>query len=357
MNIDFFKLIPSALTITYVTYGTCYLIKDVFCSIFPFSILLTVVLVALIHLFRVPPPDPEIVEAILGKEPHGEIEETDYVLKTVAHRGAGLDAPENTLAAFKMCAEKGCDFLEFDVKLTNDGVPIVFHDATLERMADINMEVSKMTWENLKSIDISVKHPFRDRYGVTNIPTLEQAVDQMLACGQRMFIDIKDNDSKIVAVIHDLFKRKEELHSRAVVTSFFPNLIYLIRRGNPKIVCSLAWRPHAFAYESFKYPEGKGPRRASAWHKHILNELWDIVHTWSLPRITYYFLGLSALLLHKDALSGDTILQWKKKGVRVIPWSVNSPIEKQHIARNLKISYLTDTLTGENTVHCSGNNC
>nr|CAH7764782.1 unnamed protein product [Callosobruchus chinensis] len=314
-----------------------------------------------------------------------------------------------------MCAEKGCDFLEFDIKLTDDGVPIVFHDATLERMADINMEVSKTTWENLKSIDISVKHPFRDRYGVTNIPTLEQAVDQMLACGQRMFIDIKDNDSKIVAVIHDLFKRKEELHSRAVVTSFFPNLIYLllfliltmknietssnvenheteasidttthetegtsvqthrsrkrkvlfeeqvlgylnskqdkhtsnmddedddklidaigpkcyttaatvptvstpeaisdttaasittfstvpIRRGNPKIVCSLAWRPHAFAYESFKYPEGKGPRRASAWHKHILNELWDIVHTWSLPRITYYFLGLSALLLQK----------------------------------------------------------
>ncbi|CAH1969800.1 unnamed protein product [Acanthoscelides obtectus] len=310
MNIDFIKLIPSALTITYVTYGTCYLIKDIFCSIFPFSILLTVALVALIHFFRVPPPDPQIVDVILGKEPHENVDGNDYVLKTVAHRGAGLDAPENTLTAFKMCAEKGCDFIEFDIKLTQDGVPVVFHDSTLERIADIDMEICKTQWEDLKVINLSVKHPLRDRYGVTNIPTLEQAVDQMLVCGQRMFIDIKDNDTKVVGVIHDLFVRKEELYSRAVVSSFFPNIIYLIRRGNPKIVCSLAWRPHFFAYESYKYPEGKGSKRATAWHKHILNELNDIVYAWCLPRITYYFLGLSALLLHKDALSGLVLLMY-----------------------------------------------
>lgn len=47
----------------------------------------------------------------------------------------------------------------------------------------------------------------------------------------------------------------------------------------------------------------------------------------------------------------EAVLKWRNKGVRVLPWTVNSPIEKQHIARNLKITYLTDTLIGENTVH------
>lgn len=47
----------------------------------------------------------------------------------------------------------------------------------------------------------------------------------------------------------------------------------------------------------------------------------------------------------------EAVIKWRAKGVRVIPWSINSPIEKQHVARNLKLTYLTDTLTGENTVH------
>ena len=50
----------------------------------------------------------------------------------------------------------------------------------------------------------------------------------------------------------------------------------------------------------------------------------------------------------------ETVLQWRERGVRVMVWTVNSPIEKQHITRNLKITYLTDTLTGEASVHsCS----
>lgn len=45
------------------------------------------------------------------------------------------------------------------------------------------------------------------------------------------------------------------------------------------------------------------------------------------------------------------ILDWRKKGVRVMAWTVNTPVEKQYCARTLKITYLTDTLTGEMTTH------
>lgn len=46
-----------------------------------------------------------------------------------------------------------------------------------------------------------------------------------------------------------------------------------------------------------------------------------------------------------------TVLDWRAKGVRVIAWTVNHPLEKQHFSRTLKITYLTDTLIGEATAH------
>ena len=51
----------------------------------------------------------------------------------IAHRGASGSAPENTKIAFVMALDAGAHAIEFDVQLTRDNVPIVFHDDTLER--------------------------------------------------------------------------------------------------------------------------------------------------------------------------------------------------------------------------------
>jgi hypothetical protein len=77
----------------------------------------------------------------------------------------------------------------------------------------------------------------RDRFAKTNIPTLEQTVTQLLASGQRMFIDIKDHNKKFVKIIHSLFERHPALYSRAVVTSFYPIIIYLVSRIIQNIAC------------------------------------------------------------------------------------------------------------------------
>jgi glycerophosphoryl diester phosphodiesterase len=53
-----------------------------------------------------------------------------------AHRGASAEAPENTLAAFRLAERQGADGLEFDIQLSADGVPVVIHDETLERTTD-----------------------------------------------------------------------------------------------------------------------------------------------------------------------------------------------------------------------------
>lgn len=102
MKTDILNLIPSALTIIYATYGSWFLVKEIFCSVVPFTILLTLIIVGLIYVLRIPAPNVNAVENVLGREPHLENPEGIYVMKTVAHRGAGLDAPENSLVAFQM---------------------------------------------------------------------------------------------------------------------------------------------------------------------------------------------------------------------------------------------------------------
>ncbi|HEY5210365.1 MAG TPA: glycerophosphodiester phosphodiesterase family protein [Stellaceae bacterium] len=56
--------------------------------------------------------------------------------RVIGHRGAAARAPENTLAGFRRAAELGCRWVEFDVRLSRDGQPILLHDATLGRTTD-----------------------------------------------------------------------------------------------------------------------------------------------------------------------------------------------------------------------------
>ena len=55
--------------------------------------------------------------------------------QVIAHRGASGLAPEHTLAAFDLAIELGADWIEQDLHLTRDGVPVVVHDDTLDRTA------------------------------------------------------------------------------------------------------------------------------------------------------------------------------------------------------------------------------
>ncbi|CAG9769533.1 unnamed protein product [Ceutorhynchus assimilis] len=224
---DILNIVPTALTIVFAFYGCFHFISEICTNFIPFGVLLTSVLVFSTYGLRAVRPSQEAVESIIGKDLLDNPNQEGYVLKTIAHRGAGLDAPENSLVAFNLCHTGGCDFIEFDVTLTSDGIPIVFHDTTLERMADSDVVVNSTSYEILKNFDISVKHPLRDRFGITNIPTLDQTVIKLLDNGQKMIIDIKDSNTKIVPIILDLFVRYPNLYSNAMVSSFYPNVIYL----------------------------------------------------------------------------------------------------------------------------------
>ena len=91
--------------------------------------------------------------------------------KIWAHRGASGYAPENTLPAFSLAIEFGVDGVELDVHLTKDGIPVVIHDETIDRVSDGSGYVREYTLDELKSFNFGKNFP---AYGKVEIPTLDE---------------------------------------------------------------------------------------------------------------------------------------------------------------------------------------
>ena len=71
----------------------------------------------------------------------------------IGHRGASAYAPENTMLAFDLALDLGAEALEFDLRLTSDGVPVVHHDPTLLRTAGVAAAVGSLTLDALQTVD------------------------------------------------------------------------------------------------------------------------------------------------------------------------------------------------------------
>lgn len=72
----------------------------------------------------------------------------------IAHRGASFDCPENTMAAFRQAIGAGADGIEFDVRLSRDGVPVVIHDNSLRRTGGVSARVADLDWAELSKADV-----------------------------------------------------------------------------------------------------------------------------------------------------------------------------------------------------------
>ena len=72
----------------------------------------------------------------------------------IGHRGASAVTPENTMAAFREAIKVGADGIEFDVRLTRDGVPVVIHDGTLRRTGGVPDRVADLSYSEIGQIDV-----------------------------------------------------------------------------------------------------------------------------------------------------------------------------------------------------------
>ena len=121
----------------------------------------------------------------------------------LAHRGDWRSAPENGLEAFRVALRNpACDGLEFDVRLSSDGIPVVCHDATLERVQGRPERVDELRREALSEL---------------GVPTVAAVVE---LAGRRPFLDVELKVDAGPALIEVLAAgRGPELH-QAVVSSY-----------------------------------------------------------------------------------------------------------------------------------------
>ncbi len=123
----------------------------------------------------------------------------------LAHRGDWRAAPENTVAAMAAAlALPRCDGLEFDVRGSRDGVPVLLHDASLRRVQGVPGDVTDLTGDEL------APH---------GIPTLAEV---LAAVGPGPFLDVELKGEPVPAVVEVLEAARGPGLERAVISSFEP---------------------------------------------------------------------------------------------------------------------------------------
>jgi glycerophosphoryl diester phosphodiesterase len=147
-----------------------------------------------------------------------------------AHRGLwGGEIPENSLAAFKAAADAGFG-IELDVQLSKDGVVMVFHDYTLDRMCGVTGKVAERTAAELGNIPLN---------GVENecIPTFLQVLE---AVGGRvpLLIELKGEggDAALVPKVLEVLKGYD---GKWCMESFNPLLLRAVKKQAPHVVRGL----------------------------------------------------------------------------------------------------------------------
>jgi glycerophosphoryl diester phosphodiesterase len=107
----------------------------------------------------------------------------------IGHRGAAALAPENTLAGLRAAAAAGASWVEFDVKLTADGVAVLIHDDTLDRTTDGRGAVAATASSTIAALDAGGW--FGAAFRGERVPTLIEAIDELARLGLGANIEIK----------------------------------------------------------------------------------------------------------------------------------------------------------------------
>jgi glycerophosphoryl diester phosphodiesterase len=154
-----------------------------------------------------------------------------------AHRGAGKLAPENTLAAMEVGFAHGYRMVEFDVKLSCDGVPFLLHDDKLDRTTNARGPAGARTWTELSRLDAGSWHS--RAFAREPLPTFEAiarwAVENGVACN----VEIKPmpgldekTGTDVALASRDLF-RKASLPP--LLSSFSEASLDAARRAVPEL--------------------------------------------------------------------------------------------------------------------------
>ncbi|HWS74710.1 MAG TPA: glycerophosphodiester phosphodiesterase [Quisquiliibacterium sp.] len=229
----------------------------------------------------------------------------------IAHRGAGLLAPENTLAALRLGASFGYRMFEFDAKLAGDGAVVLMHDDTLERTTDGRGRVAASSLAELARLDAGAWHSAA--YAGEGVPTLERAAAWILANGLQANVEVKpcpgreEETGAAVALEAERLWRAAQLPP--LLSSFSERALEAARRAAPAL-------PRALLFESL--PDD--------WLRRCRD------------------LGCVALVVQLQALDEATITRAHAARLRVLCYTVNDPDRARELGRWGLDALITDAL-------------
>jgi glycerophosphoryl diester phosphodiesterase len=148
----------------------------------------------------------------------------------IAHRGASHDAPENTIAAFRLAWEQGANGIEGDFRLTRDGEIVCLHDATTGRTAGVDLAVADSTLAQLRELDAGAWKG--GAWAGEPIPTLREVI-ATVPPGKKLFIELKSGP-EILSPLADVLNGSGLDPEQVAIFSFDEELITASRELFPR---------------------------------------------------------------------------------------------------------------------------
>jgi glycerophosphoryl diester phosphodiesterase len=158
----------------------------------------------------------------------------------VAHRGYPRHYPENTLPAIEAALKAGARHIEIDVQTSADHIPVLFHDATLERLCGVQGRIRDAELADLSALRASHPGRFGSAFADVSIPTLSAVVGLLEAWpGTTLYVEIK-SEALLHSGIDETYWRcagiLEPITDRAVLISFDCAFLLAARRhGWPRL--------------------------------------------------------------------------------------------------------------------------
>ncbi len=217
----------------------------------------------------------------------------------IAHRGAMAEAPENTVAAFDMALIQHVDGIEFDVRLTADGVPVVFHDDALFRITGKSGAVFDYPFETLRTFDYGKW--FSETFAKTSLMRLDDVLC-MYAQKTNLMIELKTGPTAI-----DSFPEKRSQLSEAVAEMIMINVPEK-RIGNMHVL--------SFDHEALMIAHNHAPAL-----KYILNIDHDFYRQFDITARNPAIYGYGVPLGDIDK---SLVRQGHRHGKRIMTYSCNT---------------------------------
>ena len=251
-------------------------------------------------------------------------------IDVIAHRGASQDAPENTMAAFRLAREMGADWMELDTHLTRDGEVVVIHDSELERTTGDKRLVEECDLADLKGLDAGAwKAP---KFAGERIPTFAECLD-FARNNIGVYVEIK-NSADDTALMGQILKEAEPYTvltpecaaniMKAIEASGTRNLeltrktIALIReRGMEKDIVIQSFSPIICAIARIEAPDMRV--EALSGVKIDEHDMWELVTRW------LFLLDLDGLNISHESMTPGRMATIKQSGKSVAVWTVDDP--------------------------------